>query len=172
MDWGEFQKMDPADLKLLATLQENARQTADELADKIGLSPSSVQKRLKRLRAGGVIEREVALLDQQKLGGFMFFMTHLQMVAGRPNALENTKAFARRQPAVLQCFHVTGSADLILLIATRDMSEFEAFSDSFFLRNDDIARYDTNVVIRTVKRGFALPLQEVELATSARSSGD
>jgi Lrp/AsnC family leucine-responsive transcriptional regulator len=154
--------MDQADLKLLAALQENARQTADELADEIGLSPSSVQKRLKRLRADGIVEREVALLDQQKLGGFMFFMTHLQMVAGRPNALENTKEFARHQPAVLQCFHVTGSADLILLIATRNMAEFEAFSDRYFLKNDDIARYDTNVVIRTVKIGFALPLKEAE----------
>ena len=60
--------MDDKDLEILRLMQNNARLTADALSIHVALSPAAIQKRLKRLRDSGVIEKEIAVLSPAKLG--------------------------------------------------------------------------------------------------------
>mgnify|MGYP000193822732 CR=1 FL=1 len=87
--------MDQSDYKLLGVLQQNARTTIQDLADHIGASTASVQRRLKAMRDAGVIQKEVAILDQQKLG---FGITAVVSVELERDRLDQIDAFKKESP--------------------------------------------------------------------------
>ena len=85
--------MDSSDIRLLAVLQKNARTPIQELADHIGASTASVQRRLKVLRESGVIDGEVLVLNPKKLG---FGITAVVSVELERDRLDQIDAFKRK----------------------------------------------------------------------------
>ena len=71
--------MDEKDINILRLVQSNARLTAEAISQDVGLSPPAVQKRLKKLRETGVIEREIAVLSPVKLGREMTIIVGVQL---------------------------------------------------------------------------------------------
>ncbi len=154
-------KMDAPNIKILSLLQVNAVQTAEEIATKVGMSPSAVQKRIRQLRAEGVIEREVAFVAPQAIGGVALFLVNVQLIRTKHNTIEKFRSLIRETPEVTQCFHITGAFDFCLLVAAKDTHAYEVFSNRMFTEENHVARFETSVVLRTVKFGFALPLDQL-----------
>lgn len=154
-------KLDSANIKILSLLQENAALTADEIAEAVGLSSSAVQKRLRQMRANGVIERETAILSPDALGGVSLFLANVQLVRTKLETIRAFGALMRETEEVLQCFHITGSFDFSLLIAAANTHAYEAFSNRTFTEKNFVARFETSVVLRPEKYGFALPLEKL-----------
>lgn len=151
-------KLDRFDRQLLNLVQEDAGQTAERLAQQVGLSPSAVQRRLRRLHAQGVIVRDVAIVDPQAAGRPAFFVVSLQVERERPELLAQLRAWLATQEQVQQAFYVTGDADFMLVVTAPDTESYDALMARMVGEHPNIKRFTTNVALGIVKRGLKIPL--------------
>lgn len=149
--------MDRSDRKILALYQADTRRIAGSIGVEVGLSAAAVQRRLKRLRGMGVIAAEVALLDNKAVGVPITCIVTLS-AAGAPSQLDRFKRQMRERPEVQQCYHVTGSTDFILVVTAQSMEAYGAFARTWFETGQNVARYETHVVLDRVKVGLSLPV--------------
>lgn len=154
--------MDRFDAALLNLVQVDNKLTADKLSDKIGLSPSACQRRLKMLRSTGVIEKDISVVSPAAVGRHMMMVVLITLEREQPDLIDTFKRAMLQTPEVMQCYYVTGSSDFVLIVATRDMSHYEAFSRRFFHENPNIRRFDTSVVMDRVKTGLFVPVEADE----------
>ncbi|HVW41915.1 MAG TPA: Lrp/AsnC family transcriptional regulator [Amycolatopsis sp.] len=150
--------LDHLDVAILRRLQEDSRTIAESIGAQIGLSAAAVQRRIKRLRETGVIAREIAVVDPRALGVDMTFVVTVEMERERIEVLDAFRKQVKSDPAVQQCYYVTGSADFVLVVNCRDMTEFEAFTKRTFFDNGEVRHFTTSVVMDRVKVGLGVPL--------------
>jgi Lrp/AsnC family leucine-responsive transcriptional regulator len=157
---GAKREMDSFDVKILNIVQRDTRLPAERIAEQVGLSPSAVQRRLKRLRAEGIIEAEVAIISPEAAGRRLIAIVGVIIDQERPlsRALAEFKELMLSTPEVMQCYDVTGEDDFIVIITAKDMNEYEAISRKLFMENLNVRRYKTSLVVRRVKSGTVIPL--------------
>ena len=150
--------LDEHDRRLLTHLQRDATSTAELLGSTVGLSASSVQRRIKRLRATGVIEREVAILNADALGKRMTFIVGVKVDYGKKtdvNALlKRLLADGRTQ----QMYYVTGEVDYILTVIVHDMQDYDDYSKTLLLASAAVLRFQSNVVSEGLRVGLEMTL--------------
>ncbi len=151
-------ELDRFDRQLLNLVQQDAALTAEQLAEQVSLSPSAIQRRLKRLREQGVIVRQVAVLDPALVGRPMSFIASVQLDSERADQMATLRAWIAAQPQVQQAFYVTGEADFILVVTAPDAQAYEALMASLLADNPNVKRYTTSVAMSVLKRGLALPV--------------
>jgi DNA-binding Lrp family transcriptional regulator len=152
-------ELDLFDRRLLNLVQENAGQTSEQIAEQIGLSPSAVQRRLRRLREDGVIERDVAVIDPKTVGRPTFFVVQVQVERDRPELNAHLREWFSTQPHVQQAFYVTGeSADFVLIITAPDTETYDALMSRMVAEHPNVKRFTTNVALSVVKRGLTVPV--------------
>lgn len=149
--------LDAYDRKLLTLLQEDARQTHDVLAAAVNLSPTAVTRRLKRLRDSGVIRREVALVDPAALGRSLRLVVNVILEREQTALVDAFKEAIRAAPEVLECYHVTGRPDFVLIVSVRDMDDYDRFARAHLMGNANVREFESLVVIGTSKYSTALP---------------
>jgi len=154
---------DCSDRFILNAMQEDATLKLETLAFSCGLSVASVQRRLKKLRKAGVIEREVAVLNPDMLGQAMTFIVMVELERERLGLLDAFRRSVRREPQVQQCYYITGEADFTLICTARDMADFEALTQRLIFENANVRRYTTSVVMGRTKIGLTIPVQHEEL---------
>jgi Lrp/AsnC family leucine-responsive transcriptional regulator len=152
--------MDSFDVKILNIVQRDNRLPTEKIADRVGLSPSAVQRRLKRLREDGIIEADVAVISPEAVGRTLTAIVGVIIDKERPLslALSQFKNLMLSTPEVMQCYDVTGEADFIVVITARDMQEYETISRKLFMENPNVRRYKTSLVVRRVKSDTIIPL--------------
>ncbi len=150
--------LDKADRILLDRLQADASLGVDALADACGLSVASVQRRLKRLRTSGVIEREAAIVSPAAVGMPMTFVIMVELERERREQLAAFRAAIRDEPQVQQAYYVTGESDFALVCVARDMADFEALTHRLFFENGNVRRFRTSVVMERTKVGLSVPV--------------
>lgn len=150
--------LDKADRILLDRLQTDAALGVDALAHACGLSVASVQRRLKRLRAAGVIERQAAVLNPAAVGAPMTFVIMVELERERREQLAAFRAAIRDEPQVQQAYYVTGESDFALVCLARDMADFEALTHRLFFENGNVRRFRTSVVMERTKVGLTAPI--------------
>ncbi|WP_432450245.1 Lrp/AsnC family transcriptional regulator [Aliiroseovarius marinus] len=143
--------MDDTDLHILRLVQSNSRLTADAISAEVNLSPPAVQKRLKKLRETGVIEREIAVLSPSKLGRDMTVIVEVNLERESRAHLDAFKKRMRDTPSVQQCYYTTGEADFLLILTVKDIKEYEAFTQTHFMDESNVSRFRTAVVMDRVK---------------------
>jgi Lrp/AsnC family transcriptional regulator, leucine-responsive regulatory protein len=100
-------ELDDFDRRLLDAVQEDNRRTGEELAALVGLSPAACLRRLQRLRAGGAIEREVAILNPKVAGPRLNMVVLVTLEREGPDQLDRFAREMRSAPEVTQCYYVT-----------------------------------------------------------------
>ena len=151
-------QLDNFDRQLLNLVQEDASQTSELLAEQIHLSPSAVQRRLKRLRKEGIIARECAVLEPKKIGRPTFFIVSLQVERERPEHLAELRRWLAREPHVQQAFYVTGEADFVLIVTVPDTDAYDELMSRLVRENSNLKRFTTSVALGVVKRGLSIPI--------------
>ncbi len=149
--------MDRTDRKILALYQHDTRRIAESIGAEVGLSAAAVQRRIKRLRETGVIRAEVAVIDNAAVAVGITCVVALVMKSP-PAQLAKFKAKLRAMPEIQQCYHVTGSTDLILIVTATSMEAYGAFAHDHLETSPYVARYETHVVLDRVKVGLSLPI--------------
>lgn len=143
--------MDEKDYEILRLVQSDARLTAESLGLSIGLSTPAVQKRLKRLRETGVIEKEIAVLSPTKLGRELTVIVEVMLERESRMHLDAFKRKMRNAPAVQQCYYTTGEADFIVIVVVKDIKEYEAFTQEYFFDESNVSRFTSSIVMDRVK---------------------
>ena len=151
-------ELDDFDRRLLNLVQSDAGQTAERLAASVGLSPSAVQRRLKRLRETGVIVRETAIIDPKCIGSPVSFVVALQVERERPEMLNQLRAWLEAREQVQQAFYVTGDADFVLVVTAPDTEAYDGLMSRLMAENPNVKRFTTYVALGVVKRGLAIPV--------------
>ncbi len=149
--------LDALDRKILHEVQLNNQLTSSQLSDKIGLSPTSTQRRLNRLRAEKIIEGDVAIVSSVAVGRALTMMIAVTLERERSDIIDHFKKSVRLEPIVMSAYYVTGETDFILIVSARDMEEYEAFTRSFLYNNPDIKGFKTTVVMDRIKASFYIP---------------
>lgn len=150
--------MDKIDRKLLNLVQADANRTNSDLADKVGLSPSSCLRRMQRLHKTGVIDRIVAILNPKKTERNIKAIITVNLEL---HGEQHMQAFVNRmakEVAVTGVYPVTGETDVVLMLRLRDMEELDILCQKFAKEETNIARYVTMMVIRTAKEETAVIL--------------
>ncbi len=152
-------RMDARDRSLLAQLQRDASLTNEQLAERVGLSPSAASRRVQRLESAGVIERRIAVVDPARLGSPALLIVGLEVERERPELVEPLRRWLRRQDWVQQAYYVTGSADYVLLVNAPDIGSFDEFMTRMMVDNPNVRRFTTNVSMTAIKRGLYVPVE-------------
>lgn len=150
--------LDRTDLRMLAELQRHGRLPVIELADRVALSPTACQRRLKKLEDSGVIARYAAVLDPAALGlGIEAFVR----VAIERQSKDATQAFEtaiRARPEVRACYVMTGDLDFLLHVQVADLAAFAEFSMRVLIGLPGVRDVRSSLVLEAVKRDEGLPL--------------
>jgi len=150
--------VDTFDRQILKLLQSNSRITSEQLGDKIGLSATACQRRIKRLREAGVILKEVAVTDGIAVGGYVTVIVEVILQQGSFKRIETFKQRALKCPQVQQCFYVTGNNDFILIVIAENMLEYEKLTRELFFNDSNIKKFHSTVVMENVKTGLDVPV--------------
>jgi Lrp/AsnC family leucine-responsive transcriptional regulator len=143
--------LDSYDSQLLRLLQQNSRLTAEELSEAVNLSPSAVQRRLKKLREEKIIEAEVAIINPEALGIGITCVVDVVLQDGNSKALEKFKTTMRKCPEVSLCYFVTGTIDFVIIVGVRDMRQYEDFTKKWLMDNPNVRHFYSHVVMDKVK---------------------
>ena len=147
-------KLDRYDLNILAELQRNAALSNQELAERIGLSPSPCSRRVKQLEDDGYITGQVALLDRKKLGLSLTAYVLIGMDRHTPERFEHFQDEIRKCPEVLECCLVTGmDADYQLKVVVPDMDHYQKLLLGTSVRS--------SFVLQQILSSTQLPLQHL-----------
>jgi Lrp/AsnC family leucine-responsive transcriptional regulator len=152
--------LDPTDLRVLAILQRDGRIANAELADRLGLAPSTALRRTQRLEREGVIAGYAARLDPAALGLGLTAFVRVQL---EKHGSGSTDAFAdavRSWDEVVACHALTGDMDYLLQVVVRDLEHFSRFLLDRLLNATGVADVNSSFVLRTVKASGGLPLPE------------
>lgn len=152
---------DKFDLKLLNAMQEDAARTAEQLAEIVALSPSAIARRLRRLREEGHIAQTIALLPAAMVDRRLRALVNIQLHDHAPaGGLAELKERMKAMDEVQLCLEVSGTTDMLLLVASRDMAEFNAFADAELGSNPVVQRYETSFVKKEIKNRPMIRLDE------------
>jgi Lrp/AsnC family leucine-responsive transcriptional regulator len=150
--------IDEFDKKILRHVQRNNQLTSAQLADLVGLSPTSVQRRLIKLRATKVIEADIAVVSHKAVDRPLIMLVAVELARERSDIIDRFKRAVRDCPEVMSAYYVTGETDFVLVVSAKDMSDYEAFTRDFFYNNTDIKGFKTTVVMDRIKASFSVPL--------------
>ena len=143
--------LDYKDKHLLEELQKNSRITNAELAKRIGLSPSSTLERVKKLEVSGFIDKYIAILNPRKAGYSCFTFVEVKLARHGETPVENFISSIALIPEVLECHHITGAADFLLKVVTKDIPAYEELILHQLSALTNVQTMKTSVVLSTFK---------------------
>ncbi|HDZ56726.1 MAG TPA: Lrp/AsnC family transcriptional regulator [Pseudomonas xinjiangensis] len=155
--------LDRYDLKILAELQRDSRISNQELAERIGLSPSPCSRRVKHLEDSGYILRQVTLLDPAKLGLKLTAFVLIGMDRHTPERFAGFEQVIRECPEVLDCCLVTGmDADYQLRVVVPDMEHYQQFLLGKLTRIEGVSSVRSSFMLNQVISTTELPLKHMK----------
>lgn len=154
--------LDATDLALLGQLQTDASLSNQALALRCGVSAATALRRVQRLRQAGLIERQVALLQPERLAQALGHgLTVLVEVGLDRQGAEHLDAFERlavAEAAVQQCYRVSPGPDFVLVLAVRDMPAYHALAQRLFAQQANVRNVKAFFSVKRAKFAPACPL--------------
>jgi len=142
-------ELDRYDRRILEVLQADGRLANQELAERIGLSPSPCLRRVRALEEAGVITGYRALVDARKLGLSLMALLHISMDKHTPERFANFEKKIAARPEVLECLLITGQeADYQLKVIVRDMDAYQELLLNRITRIEGVTGVHTSFVLR------------------------
>ncbi|WP_238719894.1 MULTISPECIES: Lrp/AsnC family transcriptional regulator [Nitratireductor] len=152
-------QIDQFDRKILAHLQEDARLTNNDIAERVNLSPSQCSRRRQRLEEDGYIRGYRAVLDREKLG---YSLVNIISVTLATHNRDNARRFAEllsRLPEVQEAHALTGEMDYVLKVVTPDLRSLSEFVNGVLLPHESVQHVKTAIVLETLKEAGGLPVR-------------
>jgi len=160
MDFAIMPNLDKFDIAILKCLQEDARATNVEIAEKVNLSPSPCLRRIRNLEKLGVIRRYTADIDRKEVGlGLTVFVEFKVAHHSRENS-EAQQAALLAIPEIVSCFLISGTADFLAEVVVEDLSAYERLLTETLLTLPNVTDIRSNFAIRSIKTHGPLKLPE------------
>lgn len=154
--------LDAIDLLLLAQLQRDASLNNQALAERVHTSPPTCLRRVKRLHHAGLIEKQVAILQPERLaatiGHGLTAIVEITLDRQDAEALAEFEARVAGDAAVQQCYRVSPGPDFCLVVHARDMPTYQALTQRLFTNDANVRNVKAFFSIKRSKFGAELPL--------------
>ena len=158
----QMHTIDKLDKAILRRLQANGRETYDVIGEQVGLSPSAVLRRVKRLEENGVIDRYVALVQPETVGLGLTAYINVRLEkyteTSKRNPMDVFRASVQTWPEVVECVSLTGEMDYLLRVVVADMQHYSRFIMDTLLKHPSVQDCKTSFVMDRVKVTTAVPL--------------
>ena len=146
------------DLRILRLLQTDSSLSRQELAERSGMSVSTLWRKVQDLDASGVVLKNVALLDPDAVGLPVCVFVFVDLGDYQKDNQIAFETFVERSPEIMECFAVTGSHDYILIVRTAGVAEFESFLMEKILPHPAVSSATSQIALRQHKYTTALPI--------------
>ena len=147
----EAAALDAIDRRILRMLQQDSEIANQALADEVGLSPPACLKRVRRLRAAGVIARTSAHLAPEALGYPLLTVVRIKLDRPREKTMREFERRMRDMPRVAHCLTVAGDIDYVLLVRSRDVAHYQDFARQVLATAPGIRSYTSEIVLEVPK---------------------
>lgn len=151
-------QLDRLDLQILSALQECNQTTAHDLADRVPLSPSAIQRRIRNYRSSGVITADVSVVNPKVTGEKLSVVLLIQLAQQGPTRAAAFRTTLNRSPHVQVIMEIAGAYDLMCITVFDGVEDFNAFTDAEVADNPSVARHEAIFVRRRLKFGASIPL--------------
>jgi DNA-binding Lrp family transcriptional regulator len=151
-------ELDAVDRKILGILQTHGRISNQDLADRVGLSPSPCLRRVKALEARGIVQRYVALIDASTVGRGLQAVVEVRLDRQTSDSVARFEKEILKFPQVLECYLVAGDWDYVLRVVARDLDDFRDFCVNRLARIPGVGNVKSNISMKQVKYSTAVPL--------------
>lgn len=152
-------KLDKIDKQILHELQNNARISNLELAERVNLSPTPCARRVKQLEEAGIILGHHTRLDHERLGLSLTAMVSVTMDKHTADRFEKFEQAAAQLPEVMECYVVTGQdSDFLIKVLVRDMRHYEEFLLRRLTKLEGVSGVHSSFVLRQPINSMHLPL--------------
>ena len=149
--------LDRIDIEILRLLQKDARLSNKELADAVGLAPSTCHERLKRLRADGVLKGAHAEVDFAALGYHLEALLFIELAKHTREVVDEFLQDILGIPEVRSGFLVTGSHDMVVHVAVRDMTHLKNLALDQFTSRPVVTKIETSIIFQATHRYDLVP---------------
>lgn len=151
-------KLDQTQRKILAVLQKDSNVSTQELADRVGLSPSPCWRRVREMEEVGLIRGYVALLDRKKLGLQTCVWIRVKLKKHSADTLNTFETQMKNCEQVVECYELLGETDCLLKVVLPNIESLSDFMHSVLLKIPEVDVTHTSVALREIKNETALPL--------------
>lgn len=134
--------MDKIDIKILSLLEEDGRMPVKEISSRINLTSPAVSERIKRLEKQEVISGYQAILNHEKLGYIIRAIVNITM---RVEKYQQFYELAQNDPAIVECYHVTGQYTMAIIVAVKEVNELEHLLNKIQKYGDT----NTQIILKT-----------------------
>ena len=153
--------IDAHEAKILTILQEDARISTSELAERVGLSQSPCWRRVAALEETGVIRKRVALVDRHKVGLSTQVFAQVKLSAVGRTHLAEFEAAVADIPEVIECYVLMGVVDFLLRVITVDVEAYERLFFERLSRLPGVQEINSAIALSEIKSTTSLPIELV-----------
>jgi DNA-binding Lrp family transcriptional regulator len=151
-------KLDKFDIAILNCLQEDARATNVEIAERVNLSPSPCLRRIRNLEKSGLLRGYRADIDRKAAGLGLTVFVELKVGHHSKENSEAQQAALLAIPEIVSCHLISGTADFLAEVVVTDLAAYERLLTETLLTLPGVTDIRSNFAIRTIKTGGALKL--------------
>lgn len=151
--------MDSFDSAILEILQLDSRTSTEQIGSLVGLSASACQRRIKKLKDSGVIEKEIAVIDREKVGSFTTAIIDVTLEQGGEKALDSFIGKLEQEHLVQQLYYTAGDVDFVVIVVVNNMSEFDSFTRRILMSEPNVKKFHSKIVIKPNKVSLKLPTE-------------
>jgi DNA-binding Lrp family transcriptional regulator len=156
--------LDAVDLQLLTQLQRDASLSNLELAQRVNTSPPTCLRRIKRLRDAGLIEKQIAILQPERMAAAMGHgltaIVEITLDRQDADALERFEKRVADEAAVQQCYRVSPGPDFVLVVHAAHMPDYQALTQRLFTADANVRNVKAFFSVKRSKFGAELPLYQ------------
>ena len=139
-------ELDRTDVELIKLLRKHARLSNKDLAEAVGVAPSTALERVRRLRDAGVIRGYHAEFDPDALGIALQAMVAVRLARHSREMVDAFHAHLLGLHEVLAFYHVAGADDFLVHVAVRDSHHLRGFLLASFTQREEVAHIETHLI--------------------------
>ncbi len=152
--------LDRIDYAILESLQNEGRISNNDLANRVGLSPSACLRRVKSLEENGVIDHYVAIVQQAAAGLPDNVFVHITVEKQTKEKLAEFEKKVRDCPQIMECYLMSGDADYLLRVVVADASDYERLHMDILTALPGVSQIKSNFSLRTVTKKTSVPFRK------------
>ena len=153
--------LDTYSLKILHELQRDARQTIQQLAERVGLSATPCWKRIKEMEDAGVIRGYTVLVDRELVGLHLSVIVEVNMGQHSEELVQRFEDAVAASPHIARCQSTTGQADYLMTVLAPDIKHYERLLHDTLFKLPGVTHVRSSIVLKEVKSEFALPIAQL-----------
>ena len=150
--------LDDIDKAILNLLQEDATLPLKTVSERVHVSIATAQRRIQALTNNGVITKQVAIVDPNKVGYGLTAVVMIEMARSNTSMQHRFERLMHSQPQVMSCYEVSGDADFMLMVNAKNMSEYHRFTTGLLTYENNVRHFKSQFVMNFTKSGTKITL--------------